>query len=50
MASLKGRIELAGARIEEKIKTINYKKNSNDSAVNLLQSEILATKSPHSTN
>jgi chromosome segregation protein len=45
MASLKDRIELAGARVEEKIKTINYKKNSNDSAINLLQSEILATKS-----
>jgi chromosome segregation protein len=44
MASLKDRIELAGARVEEKIKTINYKKNSNDSAINLLQSEILATK------
>ncbi|HEX2471167.1 MAG TPA: chromosome segregation SMC family protein, partial [Nitrososphaera sp.] len=45
MVSLKGQIELAGARVEEKIKTINYKKNSNDSAINLLQSEILATKS-----
>ena len=45
MASLKDRIDLAGARVEEKIKTINYKKNSNDSAINLLQSEILATKS-----
>jgi chromosome segregation protein len=45
MASLKGRIELAGTRVEEKIKTINYKKDSNDSAINLLQSEILTTKS-----
>ncbi|HEX6282840.1 MAG TPA: chromosome segregation SMC family protein, partial [Nitrososphaera sp.] len=44
MVSLKGRIELAGARVEEKIKTINYKKNSNDSAINLLQTEILAAK------
>jgi chromosome segregation protein len=45
MVSLKGRIELAGARVEEKIKTIYYKKKSNDSTINLLQSEILATKS-----
>ena len=45
MVSLKGRIELAGARVEEKIKTIYYKKRSNDSTINLLQSEILATKS-----
>ncbi|HZA99542.1 MAG TPA: chromosome segregation SMC family protein, partial [Nitrososphaera sp.] len=45
MAPLKGRIELAGARVEEKIKTINYKKDSNHSAINLLQSEILTTKS-----
>ena len=45
MASLKGEIELAAARVEEKIKTINYKKNSNDSAINLLQSEISATMS-----
>ncbi len=45
MVSLKGRIELAGARVEEKIKTNNYKKRSNDSTINLLQSEILATKS-----
>ena len=45
MVSLKGRIELAGARVEEKIKTTNYKKRSNDSTINLLQSEILATKS-----
>ena len=45
MVSLKGRIELAGARVEEKIKTNNYKKKSNDSTINLLQSEILATKS-----
>jgi chromosome segregation protein len=45
MASLKGQIELAAARVEEKIKTINYKKNSNDSAINLLESEISATTS-----
>ena len=45
MVSLKGEIELAAARVEEKIKTINYKKNSNDSAINLLQSEISATMS-----
>jgi chromosome segregation protein len=45
MVSLKGRIELAGARVEEKIKTNNYKRKSNDSTINLIQSEILATKS-----
>jgi chromosome segregation protein len=45
MASLNGQIELAAARLEEKIKTINYKKNSNDSAINLLESEISATTS-----
>ncbi|HEX2168785.1 MAG TPA: chromosome segregation SMC family protein [Nitrososphaera sp.] len=44
MTSLRGRIELAGARVEEKIKTINYKKGSNDSAINILQAEILTTK------
>jgi chromosome segregation protein len=44
MASLKGRIELAGARVEEKIKTINYKKDYNYSGITLLQSEILTTK------
>jgi chromosome segregation protein len=44
MASLKAQIELAGARVEEKIKTINYKKDSNNSAVTLLQSDILGTK------
>lgn len=43
MASLKGQIELAAARVEEKIKTINYKKNSNDSSIHLLESEISAT-------
>ncbi|HKZ62591.1 MAG TPA: chromosome segregation SMC family protein [Nitrososphaera sp.] len=40
MSSLKGQLELAAARIEEKIKTTNYKKSSNDSALNSLQSEI----------
>jgi chromosome segregation protein len=44
MTSLRGRIELAGARVEEKIKTINYKKGSNDSAISVLQAEILTTK------
>jgi chromosome segregation protein len=44
MASLKGQIELAGARVEEKIKTINYKKDYNYSGITLLQSEILTTK------
>jgi chromosome segregation protein len=44
MASLKSRIELAGARVEEKIKTINYKKDYNYSAITLLQSEILTSK------
>jgi chromosome segregation protein len=44
MASLKGRIELARARVEEKIKTVNYKKDYNYSAITLLQSEILTSK------
>ncbi|HEX2106205.1 MAG TPA: chromosome segregation SMC family protein [Nitrososphaera sp.] len=44
MISLKGQIELVSARVEEKIKTINYKKDSNDSAIRALQAEILATK------
>jgi chromosome segregation protein len=44
MASLKSQIELAGARVEEKIKTINYKKDHNYSAIALLQSEILTSK------
>jgi chromosome segregation protein len=44
LASLKGEIELAGARVEEKIKTINYKKDHNSSAITLLQSEILTAK------
>ncbi|MDQ3727488.1 MAG: chromosome segregation protein SMC, partial [Thermoproteota archaeon] len=44
MASLKSQIELAGARVEEKIKTINYKKGHNYSASALLQSEILTSK------
>ena len=45
MTSLKGQIELSGARLEEKIKTINYKKDSNSSAISALQSEILTLKS-----
>lgn len=45
MTSLKGQIELASARVEEKIKTINYKKNSNYSAISVLQAEILTIKS-----
>jgi chromosome segregation protein len=45
MASLKAEIELTTARVEEKIKTINYQKNSNAAAVNLLESEISATMS-----
>ena len=44
MATLKGRIELTGARVEEKIKTINYKKDYNYSAITLLESEILTSK------
>ncbi len=44
MTALKGRIELAGTRVEEKIKTINYKNDFNYSAITLLQSEILPTK------
>ncbi|MDQ3872890.1 MAG: chromosome segregation protein SMC [Thermoproteota archaeon] len=45
LASLKGQIELAATRLEEKMKTINYKKNSNDSAFHLLQSEISTIRS-----
>jgi chromosome segregation protein len=45
MTSLKGQIELSGARLEEKIKTINYKKDSNSSAISALQAEILTLKS-----
>jgi len=44
MLSLKGQLELAAARVEEKIKTSNYKKSSNDSTLNALQSEISAAK------
>ncbi|AFU58839.1 chromosome segregation protein SMC [Candidatus Nitrososphaera gargensis Ga9.2] len=44
MSALKGQIELAATRVEEKIKTINYKKSSNDAALGALQSEILAAK------
>jgi chromosome segregation protein len=45
MTSLKGQIELSGARLEEKIKTVNYKKDSNSSAISALQAEILTLKS-----
>ncbi len=44
MTSLKSRIELAATRVEEKIKTINYKKDHNYSAIALLQSETLTSK------
>ncbi|HXV47139.1 MAG TPA: chromosome segregation SMC family protein [Nitrososphaera sp.] len=44
MLSLKGQLELASARIEEKAKTSNYKKSSNDSTLDALQSEISAAK------
>ncbi len=44
MSALKGQIELAAAMVEEKIKTSNYKKSSNDSALSALQSEISAAK------
>jgi chromosome segregation protein len=42
--SLKGQLELAAARVEEKIKTSNYKKTSNDSALGALQSEVWSAK------
>ena len=45
MTSLRGQIELSGARLEEKIKTINYKKDSNGTAISALQAEILTIKS-----
>jgi chromosome segregation protein len=44
MSSLKGQLELAAARVEEKVKTSNYKKSSNDSALAALQSEISSAK------
>ena len=44
MTSLKGEIRLAGAKVEEKIKTVNYKKDYNSSTITLLQSEILTAK------
>ena len=44
MSALKGQIELAAAMVEEKIKTNNYKKSSNELALGALQSEIFAAK------
>jgi chromosome segregation protein len=44
MVSLKGQLELAAARIEEKVKTSNYKKSSNDSALGGVESEISSAK------
>jgi chromosome segregation protein len=45
MSSLKGQLELAAARVGEKVKTSNYKKSSNDSALAALQSEVSTAKS-----
>lgn len=44
MSSLKGQLELAAARVEEKAKTTNYKKSSNDSALAALQAEVASAK------
>jgi chromosome segregation protein len=44
MSSLKGQIELAAARIQEKANTIAYKKSSNDMAIDALKSEIESSK------
>src|SRR3989475_479865 len=44
MSALKGQIELAAAMVEEKIKTNNYKKSSNELALGALQSEMFAAK------
>ena len=44
MSSLRGQLELALTRLEEKAKTTSYKKNSNDSALGGLQSEYAAAK------
>jgi chromosome segregation protein len=41
---LKTRIELTAARLEEKIKTNNYKKDANNSAISILKIEIEAGK------
>lgn len=43
MASLKGQIELAQARVEERINTIKYKMRTNNSALSTLESEISDT-------
>ena len=44
MSSLKGQLELAATRVEERANTTNYKKSSNDSAVGALRSEIASAK------
>jgi len=44
MSVLKGQIELAATIVEEKTKTSNYKKSSNDSALDAVQSEIVSAK------
>ncbi len=49
LSSLKGRIELAEARTEEKIKTCNYKKDANDATISMLRSEIDAAANRIST-
>ena len=45
MLSLKGQIELAAARLEEKVKTNSYKAANIDSSISGLQSEIGSAKS-----
>jgi chromosome segregation protein len=44
MATLKGQLELAAARVEEKANTTNFKKSSNDLTLGALQSEVASTK------
>jgi chromosome segregation protein len=44
MLSLKGQLDLATVRVEEKIKTSKYKMSSNDFALDALRSEISAAK------
>jgi chromosome segregation protein len=44
MSTLKGQLELAAARVQEKANTTTYKKSSNESALGGLQSELESAK------
>jgi chromosome segregation protein len=45
MSSLKAQVELAAAKIEEKITTNSYKRNANDSTIGAFQFDIASAKS-----